>query len=97
MNYSDQIVHAVVCMIAWAIGAPLLSLVWRGLIVLPLYSATFYWCPHGRFRNWLLGLFYYGPSRQNQELAPRWSWKDKPYYGQGSGRVPVEKDVGPTG
>ena len=68
---------------AVVVGVPLARLVWRGLIVLPLHCAARR-MPPSRLRAWLLKLLYFGPSRQNQELRPRFSWRDPPYYGRGS-------------
>lgn len=56
---------------AVVVGVPLVRLVWRGLIILPLHCVARR-LPPSRFQAWLLALLYYGPSRQNKELEPGW-------------------------
>jgi hypothetical protein len=79
----NQIWRALLYGVGLPLALPLVRLAWRGLVMLPLYCLAYRLRP-GRLRAALLGLFYWGPSRQNQELKPGFSWRDEPYYGRGS-------------
>jgi hypothetical protein len=80
----NQIWRGLLYGVGLPLALPVVRLVWRGLVMLPLYCIAYRWLPPGRIQRALLGLFYWGPSRQNQELKPGFSWRDEPYYGRGS-------------